>query len=210
MPANTPTWKDFILLRKISNTIRILTISDLLVVSAFGFIAPIFAIFVTDHIEGGSASVAGIASAIFLFTRSVGQIPIAALIDRIKGERDDFWLMFAGSLVVSVIPLLYLLISTPIHLYIVQFFYGVAAAATYPAWYALFTRHIDSKHEGMEWGVYQTLIDVGNAGAASIGGFLAEAYGFANVFVLVSIMAFLGAIALLGMRHNIRAAPTKT
>jgi len=190
--------------RKINSVIRFLTLSDIFLLGAFGLIAPVFAVFVIGNINMGTVEVVGIAEGIYLLTRSVGQIPFAALIDRIKGEKDDYWALFIGSLAFSAIPLFYLIISEPWHLYVLQFFYGLASAATYPSWYAIFTRHIDKNHEGVEWGVYQTLVDFSMAATASIGGFIAYRYGFSQLFILVSIVSVIGSLFIMAVYKNMK------
>lgn len=197
-------WQEYFNVRKINSVIRFLTLSDIFLLGAFGLIAPVFAVFVIGNINMGTVEVVGIAEGIYLLTRSVGQIPFAALIDRIKGEKDDYWALFIGSLVFSVIPLFYLVISEPWHLYVLQFFYGLASAATYPSWYAIFTRHIDKNHEGVEWGVYQTLVDFSMAATASIGGFIAYRYGFSQLFILVSIVSVVGSLFIMAVYKNMR------
>jgi len=196
--------ENYFTLKDINPVVRFLTISDILILSGFGLISPIFAVFIVDIIKGGNLEVVGIASAVYLLTRSLTQIPAAAMIDKIKGERDDFWALLIGSLVFSLVPLAYLFVSTPMHLYFVQFFYGLATALTYPSWLAIFTRHIDKEHEGVEWGVYQTLVDLGGAASASLGGFLAYQFGFNLLFVLVSLISFMGSIFLLGIYRKMR------
>ena len=196
-------------LRKINPVIKFLTISDIIIISGFGLIAPIFAVFITDSIKGGTLEVVGIAMAIYLLAKSLGQIPAASIIDRIKGELDDYWVLLIGSILFSLIPLFYLVVDTPIHLYIVQFFYGLATAVTLPTWYALFTRHIDKEHEGIEWGVYQTLVDLGSAGAASLGGFLAARLGFDYLFVLVSIISLIGSLFIVGVYKSMNVVKKK-
>ncbi|HMB66165.1 MAG TPA: MFS transporter, partial [Patescibacteria group bacterium] len=62
---------------------------------------------------------------------------------------------------------------------------------------AIFTRHIDKEHEGVEWGVYRTMIDFGCAVAASLGGLLAYRFGFEPLFIVISIVSFMGALFLL-------------
>jgi MFS family permease len=190
--------------RNINSVVKFLTVSDFLILSGFGLISPIFAIFVTESVVGGTVQVAGIASAIYLLTRSVFQVPVAALLDKIVGERDDFWTLFVGSVVFSVVPLLYLAVSTPTHLYIIQFLYGLSVAVTYPSWYAIFTRHIDKNHEGVEWGAYNTLVDLGSAGAAALGSFLVVQFGFNLVFVLVSGISLVGSFFLLGIYKELK------
>ncbi|MFH1427605.1 MAG: MFS transporter, partial [Patescibacteria group bacterium] len=173
-----PNWKDYLILKEVNSVIRILTLSDLVMLSGIGLIAPIFAIYITDQIVGATIEVVGIAAAIYLISESIFQIPAAAFIDKIKGERDDFWSLLISSLLFSIIPLFYIIINQPWQLYILQFFYGLIAAVTGPAWYAIFTRHIDKNHEGIEWGIYRTLTSLGAAAAASLGGFIAFRYSF--------------------------------
>ncbi len=189
-------------IKKINSVIRFLTISDILIVGGFGLVLPIFAVYITESIKGGTVEVIGIAMTIYLLTKSLGQIPIASIIDKIKGENDDFWAMFVGSIFYALIPLAYIFIKTPVELYVVQFFYGLAAAFVFPSWMAIFTRHIDKEHEGVEWGVYQAMVDLGSAVAASLGGLIAYRFGFDMLFIIVSISIFLGSMFLLGIRKR--------
>lgn len=183
-------------LRDMNPVIRFLIISDTVLIGAAGLLGPIFAIFIEDFVQGGNAAVAGIAAGIYLFTKSILQIPIAHLIDRIRGERDDFWLMLIFSLIIAVMPLLYLFITTPLQLYIIQFFLGAFTAFTFPTYMAIFTRHIDPKKEGTEWGVYFTLTDLTSAMMAALGGYIATAQGFPSLIILVVIASVLGSLLL--------------
>ena len=175
-------WREFLKIE--SNwVIKTLTISDIFILSGFGLISPIFAVFITDQIEDGSVEVAGLAAMIYLLTKSLGQLPFAQIIDKIRGEKDDFWSMFIGSIATSLVPLFYLFARKPIHVYSIQFFYGLAQALTFPSWMAIFTRHVDARREGTEWGIYYTLTDLSGAGAAAIGGLIANYFGFAPLSV---------------------------
>lgn len=200
--AKNPYPHGYFLTKKINPVVKFLTISDIMILTSFGLITPIFAIFITDNIQGGTVEVAGLATAIYLFTKSLGQVPVARYIDSIKGEKDDFWIMFAGSIGIVLVPVLYLFINTPLTLFLVQFFYGASAAMVFPAWMAIFTRHIDREHEGMEWGVYRTMIDFGCAVAASLGGLLAYRFGFQPLFIVISIVSFFGALFLLSIYNE--------
>ncbi len=201
--------KGYFLTKKINPVVRFLTVSDIIILTSFGLITPIFAIFITESIEGGTVEVAGIASAIYLFAKSLGQVPVAKLIDSIKGEVDDFWVLFVGSLGISLVPLLYIFINTPISLYILQFFYGLCAAMIFPCWMAVFTRHIDRNCEGVEWGVYRTMVDFGCAVAACLGGLLAFRFGFVPLFVIISITSFIGSLFLLFIYNEMSPNPSK-
>jgi len=50
---------------KINKIIKILILSDVALLSGFGFIVPIFAIFLVGKIQGGNVEVAGYAAAIY-------------------------------------------------------------------------------------------------------------------------------------------------
>lgn len=176
--------------------IRFLIISDVVLIGAGGLLGPIFALFVEDFIIGGNEVVAGLAAAIFLFTKSIFQIPVANFIDKIKGEKDDFWLMFIFTLLASVIPLLYLIINTPLHLYIVQFLLGLFIAFTFPTYMAIFTRHIDKSKEGTEWGMYFTLTDLTSAALAAVGGYMAVYSGFHILILTVVFVSIIGTLLL--------------
>lgn len=199
-----PTRHYFLL--DINKVIRYLIISDLIWVSGSGLFGPIFAIFIVDYIQGGDEIVAGIAASIYLFTKSILQIPAASIIDKIRGEKDDFWVMFVGSVIGATLPIAYLFVNTPIELYVIQFLLGAVIAFTFPSFMAIFTRHIDKSKEGREWGVYFTLTDFGSAVTASIGGAIAYTLGFPTLICISVIISLLGVSFIWFIRPKMRKA----
>lgn len=184
-------------LREINPIIRLFIISDFFLFSSTGLVAPIFALFITDFIDGATIETVGIASTIYFITRSVGQLPVGIVIDYIRGQRDDMIILIASSMGFIFVPIAYMYADTVLSLYLIQFFYGLLAAASYPTWYAIFTRSIDHGKEGLEWSVYQTLSDFGVAISAAIGSFVVAAYGFNVVFALMAVLATIGTFALM-------------
>ncbi len=204
-----PTQTKFLFLRDINPVIRYLIITDTIIFGAVGLLGPLFALFIEDFIVGGGAAVAGISAGVYLLSKSLIQIPAAQLIDHIRGELDDFWLMFSCNVIIALLPLSYLFISTPIELYVVQFFFGVATAFTFPSFLAIFTRHVDKNREGTEWGIYYTFADLTSGGAAIIGGLLVATYGFYALIITSVIISILGSSVLLLIRPYLKAAPVK-
>jgi len=100
------------MLKKISTILLILTGVDVLILSAFGLLSPLFAIFVTKQIVGGTATVVGFATAVYFIAKSLVQIPIGRFIDKHSGEKDDFLVLIIGHLSLAVVPFLYLLADT--------------------------------------------------------------------------------------------------
>ncbi|OIO51276.1 hypothetical protein COY93_04855 [Candidatus Uhrbacteria bacterium CG_4_10_14_0_8_um_filter_58_22] len=194
--------RDYFLLN-MNSVVRLLVISDVIWMGALGLLGPIFSLFIVEYIEGGNAAVAGTAAAIYLITKSIVQIPAAALIDRIRGEKDDFWIMFFGSIAAAFMPLLYLVIHTPGQLYAMQFLYGGIVAFTFPSYMALFTRHIDRGREGTDWGVYFTLTDLSSAAAASIGGVVATMVGYSPLIITLTGISLIGTLALFPIRKHL-------
>lgn len=194
-------WREYFA-PKVNLVIKTLIFSDLLVFSGFGLISPLFAVFITEQIQGGSLEVVGLASTIYLVSKSLGQIPVAEYIDRIKGERDDYRLLIIGSIGYSLIPFLYLLVKTPAQLYLIQLAYGLMVALTFPSWMAIFSRHLDPHKEGLEWGIYYTITDLAGALAAATGGILAQSFGFKPLFVIVGLLSIAGSLFLFTLKSH--------
>lgn len=184
--------------------IKFMILSDVVWQSASGLLGPIFALYVAGFVIDGGATVAGVAAAIYLVTKSFLQIPVAYLIDRIRGERDDFWILFIGSLAAALMPLSYLFVHTAGQLYIVQFVFGALVALTFPSYMAIYTRHIDKRKEGTAWGVYFTLVDISGAATAAIGGVIADTIGFKELIMAVVGVSVVGVLLLYPIKSHIR------
>lgn len=176
---------------------------DIMFFSAFGLIGPIFAVFVTNQIAGATVATVGFAAMVNLLVRAILQMPIARYIDRHKGEKDDFLFMVAGSTLISIVPFIYLFVETPVHLYIAQVILGIGGALTNPGWFAIFTRHIDKGKEGTEWTLENVGVGLAAAGAAAIGGILAERLGFHNLFLIVGILSLVGLIIQISLYSTV-------
>ena len=182
---------------RINRVIRTLVTSDFLLISGFAVFGPVFAVFVTENIEGGTLAIIGFTAAVFQAVKSSLQIPIANYLDKNHGEKDDYYSLIIGSFLIALVPFLYLFAAKPLHLYIKNSIYGMRAAFAIPPWNAIFTRHIDKFHESTDWAVESVSIGIGAASAAALGGILAERFGFQIVFLIAGIVAAAGAITLI-------------
>ncbi len=188
-----PSFKQLISLNRI---LYVLIFSDFVVISAYGLLAPIFAVFLLEKIIGGSLVVIGISEAIYLVTKSLIQVPLGILIDKTKGEKIDFWFLFLGNLLMSVSLFTYIWVSLPWHIYIISFVYGIGGALAYPAWTGLFTRNMVENKESFAWSFSTTFVELGRAGAAILGAFIGEMLGFDSLFVVVGGLSLLGTFLL--------------
>lgn len=89
----------------LNKVIKTLIGYNLFLLLDWGLITPILAVFITDHIRGGYVRVPGIAIGIYWLTKSIIQLPIARYLDKSHGEKDDFYALICGTILVSLVPL---------------------------------------------------------------------------------------------------------
>jgi len=182
-----------------NKVIRYLVLSDLVFWSGMGLFSPIFAVFISEKIEGGNLAVVGVASSIYWILKSLLRIPIGILLDSRKGEEDDFWFLFFGLILASLVPFGYLMAKKPSHIYFLQTLLAVAMAMAFSGWTAIFSRHIDKGKEATEWGIDATFVGLGIGICGALGGLIANSFGFEVVFILAGIFGILSAILLFGI-----------
>ncbi len=180
----------------INKIVKVLMLSDFIIVSGFGFVAPIFALFITDKIHGGTIETVGFASAVYWIAAAVIRLPIARYIDKTKTEKDDFYFMIFGSVLISAVPFLYIISSEIWHIYVIQMIYGLGYSLRLPGWYGMFTRHIDKGAEGYEWSFDSLVSGIGSGVTAALGGILAVKFGFNALFILIGVISIIGTATL--------------
>lgn len=178
--------------------------SDISVVTGFGLIAPILAIFIKDNLVGGTIFAAGLASTIFFITKSIIQLPFSRYVD--KHDDNVKWLLL-GTFLIGLVPFLYIFANSVIHIYIAQILYGIGSGLAYPTWLDLWSLNLDKDHESFEWSVYSTLVSLGAAITATIGAAISEFFGFTVTFVFVGILSLLGCFILIGLGQKKEKSP---
>ncbi len=183
-----------------NRVIKLLMFSDIFVITGFGLIEPILAIYIKENLIGGTIFAAGIASMIFLVTKSLVQLPFSRYVD----NHDDKvkWLIL-GSLIISCIPLIYIYAKSVYYIYFAQFLFGIGSGLAYPTWLGIWSTHLDRKHESFEWSLYSTMTGLGTAMTAAIGAAIAEFAGFKVTFALVGVMALTGCVILFNLERQI-------
>lgn len=187
-----------------NKVIKYLILSDLVFYTGWGFFSPIFAIFVVERIQGGTAFVVGVATAVFWLTKSLLRVPIGVFLDTCPSEKDDYLSLMAGLFIAALVPFGYIFAEIPLHIYILQGIHGLGLAMSLSGWTAIFTRHIDKGRESTEWGLDATSIGLGIAVAAAVGGWAVTRFGFTPVLIAVGIFGLIGVLLLLGLKNEIR------
>lgn len=187
----------------INKVVKVLISSDILLQSGWGLIGPIFAIFLTGQIQGGSLRLVGFVAATYWITKSIIQPFIAKYLDKNHGEKDDFQFLVAGMFIANLVPLGYVFSTQPWHILSLEFVRALAMACVIPTWAGIFTRHIDKGREAFSWSLESTGIGFAAGIAGAFGGVLASTVGFKLVFVLTSVFGLLSSSALLLIKNHI-------
>lgn len=188
-----------------NKTLKFLMLSDIFIISGFGLMAPILAIFIKENITNGTIFAAGFASSLFLITKCLIQLPFSKYVD----EHDDKikWLI-SGTFFIALVPFGYLLATNIVHIYIVQTIYGIGSGLAYPTWLGLWSTNLDKKKESYEWSLYSTVTSLGTAIAAALGAAIANSIGFGYTFAMVGVMSLVGWLILFSLQIK-NEKPTK-
>lgn len=178
-----------------NGVIRTMVVIEFFFAIALGLFTPMFAIFAADKVVGGSAAIAGFGMAIFWGIKAVFQMPVASYLDKIRGEYDDFYAYIIGQVLFALGMFLYLFASTAAHVYLLQALLGIAFAINMPAFYGVFSRHLDEHYESSEWSVYSVFsYSMAVAIAGAVSGMIVDAYGFSMLFILAGSFFLVAAI----------------
>jgi predicted MFS family arabinose efflux permease len=186
--------------KPINTVIKTLIASDVLLITGFGFISPILAIFITQKIAFGdtaeAAKIAGFSMAIYWGIKSLLEIPLGNYLDKNHGEKDDVIFAMIGNGLAAFSAILYIFSSQAWHIYVLEAIYSVGMAMNIPAWTAMFTRHIDQGKEAFEWATRSTFIGIGAGAAGALGGLIASNFGFNFLFITVAVFVLLSSLIL--------------
>lgn len=191
------------MLKSINRVVKILVFSDFVLLFGWGLISPILAIFIAEKIKGGDVRVAGIAIGIYWLFKSIIQIPIARILDKRKGEKDDFYFLISGTFLMSLVPVGYIFSFLPWHIYFLQITHALGAAMSLPAWCGIFTRHLDKGKEAQSWAWDSSAIGIGGGIAGILGGIIAKTFGFLPLFLGVSILGMISCLLIYSIKKDL-------
>ncbi len=179
-----------------------LIFSDFFLHGGWGIILPVFAVFIVDDISGGSLETVGVAVAVYWITKSVVQPFFAHHMDMVIGEEDDVSYLHRGMIITTLVPLFYILATSIWHVFLLEAIRGIGMAMVIPAWFGMFTRHIDKDWEAYTWSLQSTAIGFIYGFAALLGGIMAAAVGFKAIFFFVFLFKFIGTMALFSVKKE--------
>src|SRR3989344_4516068 len=97
---------------RVNRIIKFFIIADLFMWAGWGFIDPLFSIFVIKNIGGATIISIGVLATIYWVTKSILQIPISIFLDQFDGEKDDFYALIFGLMIIALASFSFIITET--------------------------------------------------------------------------------------------------
>lgn len=191
----------------INPLVKAFMISECFLWSGWNFIAPIFAVFAINNIQGGKIEIAASGYSIHLIARVIFEL----ILGRYLSKATDDKMLKITMLGISIVTLAYIGFIFTNTILLFFFFYAIAGMGlgiASPAKGALFASHLDKNKASIEWGLTDASAFISIALAASLGGFIAGEYGFRVLFIISAILNTISIIPyiLYSSRHNLHVS----
>jgi MFS family permease len=163
-----------------------------------GFLGPVYSIFIVKNFSASLFHV-GILSAIFLLTSAIFKVPAGKLVDK----HGKWKILFIGLIGCGISSLSYIFAFDIIHLYAIEFIYGISFAFQRPALLALMAVVSNKPSRGMLLGIFDSVDDISGAFAAVVSGAVVSSLGFDMLFFLCFFCYFISGLFILKTRQKI-------
>lgn len=178
----------------LSKPIKILLITNSLVLFSGAMLGPIYALFVDDI--GGNLLDASLAGGIFALAAGITVLISGQLTDRVK---ESELIVVFGYVVVGIGFISLAFVETIWSLLAVQALIGFGEAIYSPAYDAIYTKHLDGHKEGRQWSLWESMYYFTTFVGAIIGGLIADQYGFQPLFYSMGAISFISAFYILAL-----------
>ena len=173
--------------------VKAFIVSEILLWSSWNAIIPIFAIFAATKIPGGNTEVAASSFSTYLIVRVIFELISGRYLFK-SNDTQKFVMSIFGIVLISIGYIGFAMTKNVFSLFLFYGVIGVGLGIASPAKNCLFSSHLDKDKEVTEWSIYDGFVFMGMAMAATIGGFVANRYGFAFLFYLVATTNLLSII----------------
>ncbi len=178
--------------------LRILLITNGLVLIAGAMLYPIYALYVEKI--GGDLLDASLTGGFFALAAGLTTLFAGKYADK---DSKDPKIVVWGYSIMGIGFLMYVFVNSIWFLFGVQMLIGFAEAFYSPAFDALYSKHLSKHKAGSEWGAWESINYFSIAAGAVIGGFIAKYFGFNMIFILMAILCFSSAIYIHSLRKGL-------
>ncbi len=168
-----------------NSIVKSFIVSEIFLWSSWNAITPIFAIFAATKIPGGNTEIAASSFSVYLIVRVIFELISGRYLSKSK-EIQKFVIAIIGIIFISLGYLGFALTRDVTSVFLFYGVIGMGLGIASPAKNSLFSMHLDKNKEVTEWSIYDGFVFMGMAMSATIGGFVANRYGFTFLFYLVA------------------------
>ncbi|OGY58467.1 MAG: hypothetical protein A3E61_00220 [Candidatus Colwellbacteria bacterium RIFCSPHIGHO2_12_FULL_43_12] len=169
---------------RLNRSLRILIVTNSIMVFILGLFAPFYAIFV-ERI-GGSIAFAGFSWGVLLIV--AGTLIFLFSNWELKVKEPELLIAF-GHIVRGVVFLSYAFMGSMTQLIVTQVLWGIAIALSAPAFDSIYSAHTDKDGAISEWGGWEGIAAISAGSAALIGGLIIEGFGYQPVFLSMTAIS---------------------
>jgi predicted MFS family arabinose efflux permease len=170
--------------------IRILLYSSNLWYFGEGMLGPLFAVFAKR--VGGDILYISWAWGLYLIIAGVLTIFFGKISDKKKISKKT--LLICGYSLNTIFTFGYLLVSSTLHLFLVQAGLGVAAALATPTWDALYAKYEDKQKRGYLWGMAGGQGQIFTGVSLVLGGLIVNQFSFQFLFIVMGTIQLIATI----------------
>lgn len=154
---------------------------------------------------GASLSMLGSYSSVSALTMLMLSLPLGRLSDKHGRKR----MMIPGLMLFVLVPLSYMLVASPLHLYPIRLLLGLGVGLIFNNGFLLMTEVADPGFRSTAQGMYMTSMGIGFTVGPLIGGFTAKLYGYDVSFMISAGLGLLSLLLLFFVRENTRVSSGK-
>lgn len=173
----------------INRALRILLITNAMILIANYMVGPIYALFVKNI--GGDLLDASFAAGVFAFTAGITTLLSGRFADRVK---HPHLVVVLGYAAIGIGYLLYIFVDSLWFLLLCQIFIGLGEALYSPAFDAVYSQHLTHHNAGSQWGAWESVNYFCASLGAFIGGLIVSYFGFNILFIIMASLCFLSAV----------------
>lgn len=178
---------------KEKSIIRSYIISESLLWSAWNAVFPLFAVFITSQIQGGSIESAGIAYSIYLLFRVIFELCIGYFLHN-ASDRKKFAISVVGLSLMSIAYAGFVFAEVIWVIFVLYAILGFGMGIASPAKNSLFSTHLDKKRSAGQWASYDAITFLCMAISAALGGMVVNKWGFNTLFAFAALINILAII----------------
>jgi len=167
------------------------------------FVGVIFALYITQNIQGGTAIQVGLVFGLYRLVRAISAIPIGQYLDRHKGHLDEYWTLFSAGAITGITYLSLFFATEMWQIYVGMAFIAFGHALDISSWRILFYSNIPSQSRGEVIGVYETVMQLVYGLSIVVAGFVGEIFGFEWTLLFAGIITFIASSLLLTVKRNL-------